>query len=115
MAGLPADVKTITVSELRDNVDKVLAALERGEAYFVESDDRQRVLGVLTRDERVFDEAHAVALADAGLLPADIEQLVDEHRTPEGHYSVHPCRDPHSGEADASAGWSPGGPTELDS
>jgi hypothetical protein len=53
MANLPSPARALTLSAVNADYAKYLAELEDGGAILVYSDDRQALLGVLTRDPAV--------------------------------------------------------------
>jgi hypothetical protein len=57
MANLPSPARALTLSAINAGYGKYLAELEEGGAILVYSDDRQALLGVLTRDPAVFGDA----------------------------------------------------------
>jgi hypothetical protein len=66
----------LTLSEINGDYGKYLAELEQGGAILVYSDDRQALLGVLTRDPAMFGDARLAQQIEAGNLPP-LEQLLE--------------------------------------
>ena len=75
MANLPSPARALTLSAINADYEKYLAELEQGGAILVYSDDRQALLGVLTRDPAVFGDARLAQQIEAGHLPP-LEQLL---------------------------------------
>jgi hypothetical protein len=67
----------MTLSAVNADYQKYLAELQRGGAILVYSDDRQALLGVLTRDPAVFGDARLAQQIEVGNLPA-LEQLLED-------------------------------------
>lgn len=78
--GLPHPSEALTLSEVRDQQPRVIELLERGGAIIVYSDDRESLLGVLTRDRRILDEASLAAMIDTGHVPALAELIAMDDR-----------------------------------
>lgn len=78
--GLPHPARGMRVSELREHQSEVLEMLEQGGAIVVHTDDGEHLLGVLTRDRRVLDEASIAAMIDTGNLPPLAELLAMDDR-----------------------------------
>jgi hypothetical protein len=77
MATLPSPARNLTLSEINADYPKYLAELEQGGAVLVYSDDRQALLGVLTRDPEIFGDARLAQQIEAGHLPP-LEQLLED-------------------------------------
>lgn len=82
--GLPHPAFAITVSELRDRLGEVRDALEQGGAVLVFTDARDDIIGVLTREQPLLDEASIAAEIDSGNLPpiAELIAIDDRGETP---------------------------------
>ena len=81
---LPSPVRTLTLSEIQADTQGVLDQLKHGGAIIVESDDEQILLGILTRDRGLLDEAQLGQLIENGQVPA-LEELLaldDRGETP---------------------------------
>jgi hypothetical protein len=78
--GLPHPSEALTLSEVRDQQARVIAVLEQGGAIIVYSDDREHLLGVLTRDRRLLEEASIAAMIDTGHLPPLAELIAMDDR-----------------------------------
>ena len=65
MANLPSPARALTLSAINADYAKYLAELEQGGAILVYSDDRQALLGVLTRDPAVFGDARLAQQIEA--------------------------------------------------
>jgi hypothetical protein len=76
MAYLPSPARALTLSEVNADYPRYLRELEDGGAILVYSDDRQALLGVLTRDAEVFGDARLAQQIEAGNMPP-LEQLLD--------------------------------------
>jgi hypothetical protein len=77
---LPHPARGMRVSELREHQNEVLEMLEQGGAIVVHTDDGEHLLGVLTRDRRLLDEASIAAMIDTGNLPPLVELLAMDDR-----------------------------------
>jgi hypothetical protein len=77
MATLPSPARNLTLSEINADYPRYLAELEQGGAILVYSDDRQALLGVLTRNPEVFGDARLAQQIEAGHLPP-LEQLLED-------------------------------------
>jgi hypothetical protein len=77
MATLPSPARNLTLSDINADYPKYLAELEQGGAILVYSDDRQALLGVLTRDPEIFGDARLAQQIEAGHLPP-LEQLLED-------------------------------------
>lgn len=77
MANLPSPARALTLSAINADYAKYLAELEQGGAILVYSDDRQALLGVLTRDPGVFGDARLAQQIEVGNVPP-LEQLLEE-------------------------------------
>jgi hypothetical protein len=76
MASLPSPARALTLSEVNADYPRYVRELEDGGALLVYSDDRQALLGVLTRDPQVFGDARlAQQIEDGHMLP--LEQLLE--------------------------------------
>jgi hypothetical protein len=73
--GLPHPAESLTLSEIRDQQERVIEMLEQGGAIIVHTDDQEHLLGVLTRDRRLLDEASIAAMIDTGHLPP-LDELI---------------------------------------
>jgi hypothetical protein len=73
--GLPHPTEALTLSALAVAAERVIAMLDQGGGVLVYTDDRERLLGVLTREPRLFGEAQMAAMIDAGTLPP-LDELV---------------------------------------
>jgi hypothetical protein len=82
--GLPHPSEALTISEIRDEQERVIEVLEQGGAVIVLTDDGQRRLGVLTRQQPLLDEASIAAQIDSGRLPplADLIAMDDRGELP---------------------------------
>ena len=67
--GLPHPSEALTISEIRDEQERVIDILEQGGAVIVLTDNGARRLGVLTRRQPLLDEASIAAQIDSGRLP----------------------------------------------
>jgi hypothetical protein len=76
MANLPSPARVLTLSEVNADYQRYLRELEDGGAILVYSDDRQALLGVLTRDPEVFGDARLAQQIEAGHMPP-LEQLLE--------------------------------------
>ena len=76
MANLPSPARALTLSAINADHAKCLAELEQGGAILVYTDDRQALLGVLTRDPAVFGDARLAQQIEAGKLPP-LEELLE--------------------------------------
>jgi hypothetical protein len=77
---LPSPVRTLTLKEIQADVPGVLAQLQQGGAILVESDDEQTLLGVLTREKGLLDEAELGAMIQNGQIPPLEELLAMDDR-----------------------------------
>ena len=77
---LPSPVRTLTLKEIQADVPGVLAQLQQGGAILVESDDEQTLLGVLTREKGLLDEAQLSAMIQNGQIPPLEELLAMDDR-----------------------------------
>lgn len=73
--GLPHPSEALTLSELTDQLQRVLPMLKQGGAVIVYTDDQQQLVGVLTQDRRLLDATSVAAMIDTGHLPA-LDELV---------------------------------------
>jgi hypothetical protein len=82
--GLPHPSEALTVSEIREEQERVIDVLEQGGAVIVLTDDGARRLGVLTRQQPLLDEASIAAQIDSGRLPpiADLIAMDDRGELP---------------------------------
>jgi hypothetical protein len=78
--GLPHPATGMRLSELREHQSEVLEMLERGGAIIVHTDDGEHLLGVLTRNRKLLDEASIAAMIDAGNLPPLAELIAMDDR-----------------------------------
>ena len=76
MANLPSPARALTLSEVNADYPRYLRELEDGGAILVYSDDRQALLGVLTRDPEVLGDARLAQQIEAGHMPP-LEQLLE--------------------------------------
>jgi len=86
--GLPHPATGMRLSQLREHQAEVLKMLEQGGAIIVHTDDGEHLLGVLTRDRRLLDEAAIAAMIDAGNVPP-LDELIamdDRGELPFGPY-----------------------------
>jgi hypothetical protein len=73
---LPSPARALTLSEVNADYPRYLRELEDGGALLVYSDDRQALLGVLTRDPEVFGDAQLAQQIEDGHMPP-LEQLLE--------------------------------------
>lgn len=78
--GLPHPSEALTLAEIGQQVDRVKEMLRQGGAVIVYTDDRQALLGVLTGDRTLLDEASIAAMIDTGNLPPLAELLAMDDR-----------------------------------
>jgi hypothetical protein len=78
--GLPHPCEALTLSQVRDQQPRVIEMLEHGGAVIVYSDGQEHLLGVLTRDRRLLDEASIAAMIDTGHLPPLAELIAMDDR-----------------------------------
>ena len=76
MANLPSPARALTLSAINTDYAKYLAELEQGGAILVYSDDRQALLGVLTRDPAIFGDARLAYQIEVGNVPP-LEELLE--------------------------------------
>ena len=76
MASLPSPARALTMSEVNADYPRYLREFEDGGALLVYSDDRQALLGVLTRDPEVFGDARLAQQIEDGHMPP-LEQLLE--------------------------------------
>lgn len=76
MEKLPSPARTLTLSEVNADYPRYLRELEHGGAILVYSDDRNALLGVLTRDPELFGDARLAQQIEAGQMPP-LEQLLE--------------------------------------
>jgi hypothetical protein len=69
MSELPSPVRSLTLAEIEHQRDRVYEELERGGAIRVYTNDMERFLGVLTRDQRLLDAAGIAQLIENGQIP----------------------------------------------
>jgi hypothetical protein len=81
--GLPHPSEALTISEIREEQERVIEILEGG-AVIVLTVDGGRRLGVLTRQQPLLDEASIAAQIDSGRLPplADLIAMDDRGELP---------------------------------
>ena len=70
----------MTLAQISADYPRVLAELEQGGAILVHSDDREALLGVLTRDPEIFGDARLAQLIEAGHVPPLDELLAMDDR-----------------------------------
>lgn len=75
MAQLPSPVRSLTLAELEAQHERVFAELEGGGAIRLYTNDMERYLGVLTRDQRLLDAADLAQLIENGHIPP-LDELV---------------------------------------
>ncbi|MGI8412224.1 MAG: hypothetical protein ACR2LV_05030 [Solirubrobacteraceae bacterium] len=75
MASLPSPSRALTLSEINADYGQYLQELQAGGAIVVLSDDREALLGVLTRDPEVFGDAQLAQQIEAGQIPP-VEELL---------------------------------------
>jgi hypothetical protein len=80
VASLPSPARALTLSAINADYPAYLADLREGGAIIVLSDDRQAVLGVLTRDPAVFGDAQIAQQIEDGHLPPLEELLAMDDR-----------------------------------
>jgi hypothetical protein len=82
--GLPHPSEALTVSEIREEQERVIDVLEQGGTVIVITDDGARRLGVLTRQQPLLGEASLAAQIDSGRLPpiADLIAMDDRGELP---------------------------------
>ena len=78
--GLPHPAEALTLSQIREQQPRVLGMLGQGGAIIVHTDDGEHLLGVLTRDRRLLDEASIAAMIDTGHLPPLAELIAMDDR-----------------------------------
>lgn len=78
--GLPHPSTGMRLSELRHRQSEALEMLELGGAIILHTDDGEHLLGVLTRNRRMLDEASIAAMIDAGNLPPISELIAMDDR-----------------------------------
>jgi hypothetical protein len=78
--GLPHPTEALTLSEIARDLERVTGLLEQGGAVLVLSDDQERELGVLSRQEPLLGEARLAAMIDAGNIPPIAELLAMDDR-----------------------------------
>ncbi len=69
MSGLPSPIRSLTLREIEQQHERVYSELEQGGAIRVYTNDGSCLLGVLTRDPRLFDAADIAQLQEAGMTP----------------------------------------------
>ena len=77
---LPSPVRSLTLSEIQAQHARVLAELEQGGAIRVYTDDHEQLLGVLTREPGLLDEADIAQLIENGHIPPLDELLAMDDR-----------------------------------
>ena len=75
MSELPSPVRSLTLAEIEHQRDRVYEELERGGAIRVYTSDMEHFLGVLTRDQRLLDDAGIAQLIENGHIPP-LDELV---------------------------------------
>ena len=88
--GLPHPASGMRLSQLREHEAQALKMLEQGGAIIVHTDDGEHLLGVLTRDRELLNEATLAAMIDTGNLPPLDELLAMDDR---GELPFGPYRD----------------------
>ena len=76
VTSLPSPARTLTLSEINANYPRYARELEDGGAFLVYSDDRNALLGVLTRDPELFGDARLAQQIEAGHMPP-LEELLE--------------------------------------
>ncbi|MGB0097694.1 MAG: hypothetical protein WBP81_34805 [Solirubrobacteraceae bacterium] len=71
-----ATIVGVPLSEINADYPRYLRELEDGRAILVYSDDRNALLGVLTRDPELFGDARLAQQIEAGHMPP-LEQLLE--------------------------------------
>jgi hypothetical protein len=77
---LPHPSEALSLAEIDAEVDRVTTMLEQGGAVIVLSNDRERILGVLTRDPVLLGDTQVAQLIDAGHVPPIAELLAMDDR-----------------------------------
>jgi hypothetical protein len=75
MSDLPSPTRSLTLREIEEQHERVYRELEHGGAIRVYTNDSDMLLGVLTRDPRLFDAADIAQLQESGLIPP-LDELV---------------------------------------
>ena len=78
--GLPHPAEALRSRKSASSRARVLEMLEQGGAIIVYTDDGEHLLGVLTRDRRLLDEASIAAMIDTGNLPPLAELIAMDDR-----------------------------------
>jgi hypothetical protein len=78
--GLPHPSEALSLAEIDADVDRVITMLQQGGAVIVLSNNRQRILGVLTRDPALLGDAQVAQLIDSGHVPPIAELLAMDDR-----------------------------------
>lgn len=78
--GLPHPAESLTLGEIAERPGRVVELLDRGGAVLVYTDDRHVLLGALTREKPLLDEAVMAAMIDAGSVPPLAELLAADDR-----------------------------------
>ena len=78
--GLPHPAFAMTVGELRDRLQEVREALNQGGAVLLFTDARDDVIGVLTAQRSLLEEASLAAEIDRGHLPPIAELIAMDDR-----------------------------------
>jgi hypothetical protein len=76
MTSLPSPARTLTLSEINTDYPRYLRELEDGGTILVYSDDRNALLGVLTRDPELFGDARLAQQIEAGHMPP-LDELLE--------------------------------------
>ena len=78
--GLPHPSEALSLAEIDADVERVTAMLAQGGAVIVLSNDREQLLGVLTRDPALLGDAQVAQLIDSGHVPPIAELLAMDDR-----------------------------------
>ena len=78
--GLPHPAFAITVGELPDRLQQVRAALDQGGAVLLFTDAHDDIIGVLTAQRSLLEEASIAAEIDTGHLPPIAELIAMDDR-----------------------------------
>jgi hypothetical protein len=78
--GLPHPSEALSLAEIDADVDRVITMLQQGGAVIVLSNNREQILGVLTRDPALLGDAQVAQLIDSGHVPAIAELLAMDDR-----------------------------------
>ena len=78
--GLPHPSEALSLAEIDAEVERVITMLRQGGAVIVLSNNREQILGVLTRDPALLGDAQVAQLIDAGHVPPIAELLAMDDR-----------------------------------